>query len=78
MKTPTFEIDTALIAWSKEWYQQPRSLTLKNFRDMFFGLLNQSRAQQRTCEAEENVIKLYKRCEELTEITQQLDRKMDK
>lgn len=40
--------------------------------------MNQSKAQSRICNAEDNITKLYQRCAELTQITENLDAKMEK
>jgi hypothetical protein len=40
--------------------------------------MNQSKAQQRTCNAEDNITTLYAKCKELKEITENLDAKMNK
>lgn len=44
-KEPTFENDPKLIDWSQANLHEPRVLTIKNVRDIFFALLNQSQCQ---------------------------------
>ena len=44
-EAPTFEENMEQIDWTKDAYNQPRAFTMKNIRDLFFGLMNQSRAQ---------------------------------
>ena len=41
---PTFESDKKLIDWKQDVLQQPRQLSINNVRDIFFSLLNQSKA----------------------------------
>jgi len=41
---PTFECDEKYIDWNKDIFNQPRKLTIKNIRDIFFSILNQSQA----------------------------------
>ena len=62
-KAPTFENDQKLIDWSKEEFNEPRALTIKNIRDIFFALMNQSQAQQRICDSEDNIRRLWDKCE---------------
>ena len=50
---------------------------MKNFRDLFFGMMNQSMAQKRICDAEDNIKRLWEKCGSLTETTTQLDNKID-
>ena len=42
---PSFETVDSLIDWNKSEFQEPRAFTMKNIRDIFFGLMNQSKAQ---------------------------------
>lgn len=62
---PTYERDGNKLDWKKEVYHEPRAFTIKNFRDLFFGMMNQSKAQQRIYDAEENIRKLYEECKRL-------------
>jgi hypothetical protein len=41
-KKPTFENDAKLIDWSLNELNEPREFTLKNIRDIFFSMMNQS------------------------------------
>lgn len=70
---PTFESDDGLIDWKQEHFNQPREFTIKNIRDIFFGLLNQSKAQERVCDTEENIVNLWEKCQNLTEFDTELD-----
>jgi hypothetical protein len=62
VQEPSFENVDSQIEWKKDVYNEPRAFTLKNIRDIFFGLMNQSKAQQRTCDSEDNINKLYAKC----------------
>ena len=75
-KVPTFESNTRLINWSLPQYNEYRGWSMKSQRDFFFGLLNQSRCQQRVCDLEEQAHKLWAKCEQLTEECKKLDAKM--
>ena len=75
---PTFEEDDRLIDWKQEHFNQPREFTIKNIRDIFFGLLNQSKAQERICDAEDNIGRLWEKCQALTEFDTGLDEKINK
>lgn len=61
-KHPTFESKRQNIDWEKDIYNQPRALTIKNIRDIFFSLLNQSQTQQRVCDTEDNIRRLWVKC----------------
>ena len=50
---------------------------MKNIRDLFFGLMNQSQAQFRICKSETNVENLWAKCQELTDKCSLLDRKIN-
>jgi transcription initiation factor IIE alpha subunit len=76
--SPTFEDSPSKLDWSDAKLNEPRQLTLKNVRDIFFALINQSRAQKRICKTEDNVTKLYAKCQALTDTTERLDKKIDK
>lgn len=76
--SPTFEDSPSKIDWSDAKLNEPRQLTLKNVRDIFFALMNQSRAQKRICKAEDNITKLWDKCGQLTNTTETLDQKIDK
>jgi hypothetical protein len=66
-KKPTFESDEAAFKWSKSEYKEPRIFTMKQIRDIFFSLLNQSKAQDRICDGEDNIRRLWDKCKSLTE-----------
>lgn len=78
VKKPSFESVDSLLDWKNPAFNEPRSFTLKNIRDIFFGLMNQSKTQQRTCDSEDHITKLYSKCKELLEITENIDTKMNK
>ena len=40
VKNPSFEAVENLIDWKKAEFQEPRAFTVKNIRDIFFGLMN--------------------------------------
>jgi hypothetical protein len=73
---PTYESTPDKIDWKQEVFNEPRALTIKNFRDLFFGMMNQSRAQQRVSQAEEHVRQLYIKCQELSMRGNLLDAKI--
>ena len=43
-KKPTFEQTDIDIDWENPVFHEPRAFTIKNIRDIFFSLLNQSQA----------------------------------
>ena len=61
-RKPTYESKKDLITWRDDVFHEPRAFTLKNIRDIFFALLNQSKAQDRICDAEDNIRQLWKKC----------------
>ena len=60
-KAPTREAED-LIDWTREDFHVPRRLTIKNVRDIMFGLMNQSKAQERIYTAEAKIRDLYDKC----------------
>lgn len=76
--SPTFENNRHAIDWSNPVYNKFRSFNIKAIRDIFFSLLNNSRCQQRVCDSEENIVKLWKKCESLTEECKRLEARMYK
>ena len=56
---PTYESNTRLINWDMPELNEYRGWSMKSQRDFFFGLLNQSRCQQRVCDLEEHVSNLW-------------------
>ena len=77
-KEPTYEDDMGLIDWNDKSLNEPRTLSIKNVRDIMFGILNQSKAQRRIVTSEDNITDLFKKSRELNDYCDRLDAKIDK
>ena len=77
-KEPTYEDDMGLIDWNDKTLNEPRTLSIKNVRDIMFGILNQSKAQRRIVTSEDNITDLFKKSRELNDYCDRLDAKIDK
>lgn len=51
--------------------------SLKNIRDLFFTMMNLSKAQDRICDNEMNISDLWDKCKQLTGECDRLDKKID-
>lgn len=73
---PTFEQDEKNFDWNKKEFNEPRRFTVKNIRDIFYSLLNLSKAQERLCDGELNIKNLWDKCQSLTEECQRIDERL--
>ena len=76
-KAPTFEQAVVDRDWAAPCLNEPRTFTIKNIRDIFFTLLNQSQTQKRVCETEDNIRLLWGKCSQLNKRCEELDNKID-
>lgn len=74
---PSFETKTGGIKWSDSCFNEPRKLSIKQVRDIFFSLLNQSEAQQRISMTEVKMGKLHEENSRLSDYCHALELKLD-
>ena len=63
--------------WDTAEWNSPRVFTLRNIRDIFYTLLNFSKAQERICDGETNIDGLWEKTRQLTEECVRIDKKLD-